>query len=116
MVNALVWFHRVIEQNPLLTIDEYHFRLALDELLTNALHHGNANDSRAAIKVTISNTENNMNITVSDEGKGFREIPDPKCEENMFKQHGRGLCMLNSFGNVHWDDVMGCTRFDFDEQ
>jgi len=111
--NALTWYHKVIEHNPALGIEEYYYRLALDELLTNALQHGNVNNPDASIKVGITNTGTNMSITVADEGEGFHAIPDPKSRENIFKQHGRGLFLLSSIGNVCWDDEERCARFEF---
>jgi len=110
---AISWFQQTLTKNPEIGIEEYHFRLALDELITNAFYHGNKNKPKSAIKIIISNIGDCMNVTVIDEGNGFHEIPDPRNKENIFKRHGRGLFILNSFGDVSWDSVMGCVRFDF---
>lgn len=113
IADALVWYRTIIQDNPALGINEFHYRLALDELLTNAFKHGNANKPDASIRVAVSNAGNTMNICVADEGEGFHEIPDPRSGENIFKLHGRGLFLLSSFGSVFWDDNEHCTRFEF---
>ncbi|HPB83322.1 MAG TPA: ATP-binding protein [Spirochaetota bacterium] len=92
----------------------YTFRLALDELLTNAIDHGNCGNPSAAVTVRIEYLAGKILISVRDEGPGFHaaDLPDPRCEENRFCRHGRGLYILKALGDVRWDGERGCVRVE----
>jgi anti-sigma regulatory factor (Ser/Thr protein kinase) len=119
--NALQWYHtlpqeRAANENISHTTDEslYIFRLALDELLTNAIDHGNGGKPSAAVTVRIEYRDGKILISVHDDGTGFHaaDLPDPWREENRFSRHGRGLYILNALGNVRWDGERGCVRVE----
>jgi len=113
ITHAISWYHGVKDQNPGTDFDEFHYRLVLDELLTNALVHGNRNNSNAIIRITIRIATYNIEIAVYDEGPGFRTIPDVRSQENMFKKNGRGLFLLQNLGSVIWDNKTNCAKFTF---
>lgn len=100
--------------------------LALTEAMTNAMEHGNLGigyeQKSAALKANIYHhlLENRMaepdlslrriavnyhlspsevRISIADEGSGFdwRNVPDPRSPENMMREHGRGLSIMNLF-------------------
>jgi len=83
-------------------VEEYFFRLALDETLTNAVKHGNSGDAAKKITLTVSFTKRGVNVTVHDEGGGFcvEKVPDPRIPERMFRSGGRGIWILNTVGKV----------------
>ena len=119
--NALQWYHTLQqekaanENSPHSTEESlYTFRLALDELLTNAIDHGNCGSPSAAVTVRIEYRDGKILISVHDEGAGFHaaDLPDPRREENRFSRHGRGLYILNALGDVRWDGERGCVRVE----
>src|SRR4030042_5616243 len=60
-------------------------RLTLDELGTNAIRHGNANDPRKKVIIHCKIFENKLWVTIEDEGQGFNanQIPDPTATERI---------------------------------
>lgn len=74
-------------------------KISLTELLANAIGHGNGEDHSR--KVTIGHIVNRQVATVSimDEGDGFDPsiLPDPTLPENLVKDHGRGLYIVNNY-------------------
>jgi len=74
-------------------------KIALTELLANAIYHGNNKDYRK--KVTVGHTINRSKIVISiqDEGEGFdfSDIPDPTLPENLLKDCGRGLFIVGNY-------------------
>ena len=112
---ALLYFQKVKQQNLAPSVDEYYYRLALDETLTNAIKHGGRSEGSEApkeITLTIKFTKKGIKITVSDTGEGFdpAALPDPRAGENVFKGGGRGVFILNTVGEVSWDKRRGCVE------
>jgi anti-sigma regulatory factor (Ser/Thr protein kinase) len=74
-------------------------KISLTELLANAIGHGNGEDHSR--KVTIGHIVDRQVATVSimDEGEGFdpAALPDPTLPENLVKDHGRGLYIVNNY-------------------
>ena len=107
--------------------------MALDEALTNALHHGNLeidsqlreNDYREfyslirrrceeapykdrRIRVTSIISRDQVRITIRDEGSGFDPslLPDPRDPENLEKASGRGVLLMRTFmDEVIYNDI-----------
>ncbi|MHC4123399.1 MAG: ATP-binding protein [Planctomycetota bacterium] len=87
--------------------------LALEEAFTNSIRHGNKMDPEKEIGISYSLGSDKFEATVTDEGGGFepKEVPDPRCGDNIYKIDGRGLFLIcsymdevtfNKFGNsVH---------------
>lgn len=93
-------------------IDEYFFRLVLDEALDNALHHGNGGDPGKKIRLGIAYGEADVEITVSDEGRGFcpETVGNPLDSENRLKRRGRGVHLVKALGNAQWENSGTCLR------
>lgn len=74
-------------------------RLALDEALSNAVRHGNRLDASKHVTVHYAVTPQRVCITVEDEGPGFdpNVVPDPTCDENLDRPHGRGLMLMRAY-------------------
>jgi len=82
---------------------------AIDEILTNALIHGNwegkkrdditEKDKDKKIYIDFEYDEKKIRIVIRDEGKGFdvSKIPDPTQPENIYNYHGRGIFITRSF-------------------
>ena len=71
--------------------------IALREALVNAISHGNG--MRAGCKVFLrcyAGPRAGILVAVRDEGQGFDPllVPDPRSEEGMHLEHGRGLLLM----------------------
>lgn len=74
-------------------------RLALEEALSNAIHHGNGDDPSKQVTVEYEVTDQQLTIRVADEGGGFypSQLPDPCCEQNLSRPNGRGVMLMKSY-------------------
>jgi len=74
-------------------------RLAVEEALSNAFHHGNGADARKSVTLAYRITPQEIEIEVSDEGAGFDPgaVPDPTEPENMEIPSGRGIVLMRSY-------------------
>lgn len=74
------------------------FQIAVSEALVNAIVHGNKEDLNKYVSVDISFTDNSMSVRIKDQGKGFDtgNLPDPTMDENLLKEHGRGVFIIKS--------------------
>lgn len=79
--------------------DRDHIAMAVREAAVNAVLHGNAYDPKKKIVVCFENTGDAMVITITDQGRGLdpSALPDPLAPENLLKQSGRGIFLINSF-------------------
>ena len=66
------------------------------EAVNNAIVHGNKSDIKKFVDVQFNLVNNNLQVTVTDEGKGFKpsEIPDPTKPENIELLAGRGVFLM----------------------
>ena len=80
--------------------DELHdLGMALREAMVNAVVHGNRYNLKKKVHLTIESRDEGLVIRIVDEGAGFdmSEIPDPLAEENLLRQSGRGLLLIQAF-------------------
>lgn len=72
--------------------------IAVSEALVNAIVHGNHLDTLKKVFLNISYNDNFITVRVQDEGGGFdaSQIPDPTLDENLLREHGRGLFIIKS--------------------
>lgn len=72
--------------------------IAVTELVNNAIKHGNKLQKDKMVTVMITYKSGKIEITVKDEGEGFNPdmIADPLAEENLMKEIGRGIFIVNS--------------------
>ena len=71
------------------------------EAVNNAITHGNKADPQKIVDVEIKFEENNISITVTDEGHGFdpSTIPDPTKPENIEELSGRGVFLMTKLAD-----------------
>ncbi len=76
-------------------------QLALNEAVTNAVVHGNKNDSSKKVHIAAKRTDERIEITVKDEGGGFdpAAVPDPTDEEQLLKAGGRGVFLIHQYAD-----------------
>lgn len=74
-------------------------RLAFEEAVTNAFHHGHAGRPGESIQIECSVTPDSIWIAVEDQGPGFRpeDVPDPTLDENLSLPSGRGLMLIRTY-------------------
>ena len=72
------------------------FNIAVSEALMNAIVHGNRESDGKRVYVDIFEEENSLEVIIKDEGAGFdnSSIPDPTKDENLHKDHGRGIYIM----------------------
>ena len=67
------------------------------EAVNNAILHGNHLNPEKIVDIEISYMCDQLNITVTDEGPGFRPetVPDPTTPENIEALNGRGIYLMS---------------------
>ena len=71
--------------------------IAVNEVVKNAILHGNKCDVEKEVKISCTCQPNEFRINVYDHGKGFDpgNVPDPLDPQNILKESGRGLLMMH---------------------
>lgn len=93
--------------------DIFGIHLAMEEALINAIRHGNGEDSSKEVCIEYLVTKNKIEITITDEGQGFdlKQVPDPRCGENIYKTDGRGVFLMRSYTDLaEYNDIGNCVR------
>ena len=67
------------------------------EAVNNAILHGNNGSPEKYVDIKIDCRGSELNIEVTDEGKGFEpeKVPDPTRPENIEAQNGRGVFLMS---------------------
>jgi anti-sigma regulatory factor (Ser/Thr protein kinase) len=81
--------------------------VVLDELLSNAMEHGNRWQRERRVQVELELDDEQCTLRVRDEGDGFdrRRVPDPTQAEFLTRPRGRGLHLVESqVDAVHYED------------
>ncbi len=81
-------------------------RLSLDEVVTNAIRHGNGLDESKHAIVEWEARPGYFEISVEDEGEGFdpEALPDPTAPENLTRPCGRGVMLMRAYmTKVHYN-------------
>ena len=83
--------------------------IAVTVVVANAITHGNKKDKSKKVYIKFVYTNKIFKIHIRDEGKGFKpeSIANPLDPENIFKESGRGIFIVNTL----MDDV----KYMFDE-
>lgn len=70
--------------------------VAVTESVNNAIRHGNKNDKKKNVHLSLSLNENLIKFVIKDEGIGFdyHNLPDPTAPENLDKPSGRGIFLM----------------------
>lgn len=72
--------------------------IAVTEIVGNAIVHGNKQDRHKNVTVEFEYHDDEIIITVQDEGEGFDEqqIANPLEPENLLKESGRGIFIVRA--------------------
>ena len=73
--------------------------MAIRESVVNAVVHGNRYNSQKKVRFAVALDGQSFTVRVGDEGEGFdtSALPDPLAEENLLRQSGRGVLMMQTF-------------------
>jgi serine/threonine-protein kinase RsbW len=79
--------------------DQYKIGLAVHEGVMNAFQYGNEQRRERKIHVVFELLHEKLVIHVTDQGTGFRleEVPDPRADENVLCDSGRGVLLMKAF-------------------
>jgi len=71
--------------------------VAVLEAVNNAIVHGNKADLKKTVEINFWVKKKDLNISVTDEGKGFKPaaVPDPTKPENIEAINGRGIFLMS---------------------
>ena len=87
---------RLLEENGCCH-DLGNVQLALQEALMNAILHGNRSDPEKYVRLCVGIEEGGgIIIVVRDSGSGFDpgKLPDPTLAENILRERGRGVFLI----------------------
>lgn len=75
--------------------------IAVTEAVNNAIVHGNHEDDSKKVSIVISRDKTDLTFAISDEGEGFAfdNLPDPTSPENIEKEEGRGIFLMNALAD-----------------
>ena len=83
---------------------EVQTRLVLDEALVNCAKHGNRDNPKKKVFVTLYQLPPRKNKTgwgliLRDQGAGFnvKDVPNVEMEDSLFLEHGRGVLLMRQF-------------------
>ncbi len=70
--------------------------IAVTESVNNAIVHGNNNDKRKNVLITLILKDQLIKFRIQDEGNGFNfhNLPDPTAPQNIAKPGGRGIFLM----------------------
>lgn len=79
----------------------YNILIAVTEAFNNAIIHGNKLDKNKKVRLDIQANSQRMEVHVFDEGTGFnpKELADPRAPENLLKESGRGVLLINELSD-----------------
>lgn len=79
--------------------DLHKIGMAVRESMVNAVVHGNRYSAKKRVHFRVLRGDGRLTIVIRDEGDGFElsRLPDPLAEENLLRQSGRGLLLIQAF-------------------
>src|SRR6202047_1902789 len=79
--------------------DLHQLGMAVRESMVNAVVHGNRYNSRKKVHLSVTKAPDRLTVVIADEGEGFdlNTLPNPLAEENLLRQSGRGLLLIQAF-------------------
>ena len=74
----------------------FDIRLCVEEILCNAIKHGNPINKKSEVKINYRIKDGLFTIEIEDSGAGFdpNKVPDPTHEDKILKGGGRGVYLV----------------------
>ncbi len=90
--------------------DEMKVRLCLDEVMVNAIKHGNRMDENKTWKTSVIVGEQKWAVRIEDQGAGFDpvDVPDINDPASLLLEGGRGILLITEFMDEIWYYKGGC--------
>ena len=88
------------------------------EAVNNAIKHGNKDNPQKLVDIEIEYENNEIRISVTDEGEGFNPavIPDPTMPENIEELSGRGVFLMTKLSDsIKFNEKGNCVTMSFKE-
>lgn len=87
-----------------LSISDDHYGnvlIAVSEAVNNAIQHGNSFSDTLQVSLKVADNSSSFCFSIEDQGKGFdfTSLPDPTSPENVLKEHGRGIFLMNNLAD-----------------
>lgn len=81
----------------------FNMLIAITEAVNNAIVHGNQCDKNKIVFFSIKSSLKKAVITIKDQGKGFdpNAVPDPREDENLLKESGRGIFLIKELSDEY---------------
>lgn len=75
--------------------------IAVTEAVNNAIQHGNKENESLQISVSVKDSTKEVCFSVKDEGLGFdfNNLPDPTAPDNLLKESGRGIFLMQNLAD-----------------
>jgi serine/threonine-protein kinase RsbW len=105
------YLKEIIEKNHICSERYADILISLTEAVNNAIIHGNDQDESKYVKIHMTEGDQGVIFSVTDEGQGFdpENIPDPTAEHFIECCGGRGVFIIKSLADsVNYQDN-GCT-------
>lgn len=79
--------------------DLHRIGIAMREAMVNAVVHGNKYSGVKKVRMKVWQGSESLKVVVTDEGSGFEisRVPDPLAQENLLKESGRGILLIQAF-------------------
>jgi serine/threonine-protein kinase RsbW len=79
--------------------DLHRIGIAMREAMVNAVVHGNKYSGVKKVRMKVWSGSESLKVIVADEGSGFElsRVPDPLSKENILKESGRGILLMQAF-------------------
>jgi len=89
----LSYVEDILELTPLDSNQSYNVIIAISEIVSNAIEHGNKFDKNKEVKMDVFILDDKIQFKIRDFGKGFNpaEIENPLDSDNLLKSDGRGI-------------------------
>lgn len=90
--------------------------VAITEAVNNAIYHGNKANPTKNIDIFFKSYPDHVSFIVKDEGAGFNysSLPDPTNPENLEKENGRGVFLMQNLADkVSFEDNGSKVVLDF---
>lgn len=75
--------------------------VGVTEAVNNSIVHGNKEDAQKKVIIDYTVNEKFILFVIEDEGEGFNyySVPDPTLPENLEKEEGRGIFLMNNLAD-----------------
>jgi len=93
--------------------------IAVTEAVNNAIIHGNMFNSSKRVTIEVIHDDASFVFRIMDEGNGFdfMHLPDPTSPENIEKENGRGIFLIQNLSDcLNFEDNGKIAVITFDKQ